>query len=158
VLDLGPATEQNLRVYAGFARWIRFADLLGEGWAPEVEVSPGELELPQLDRHYDIVFAWDILDRLSTHERPRLVRWLSEIAAPGARIHVVVRASEEASAYPLRFTLVDFGHIRFEPAGTALLATSRLLPAEVAKALSPLSVQRAFTLRSGLREYVALRP
>jgi hypothetical protein len=158
VLDLGPATDQSLRVYGRFARWIRFADLLGEAWWPQAEGSAGGLQLPQLDRPYDLVFAWDILDRLFPDDRPHLVRWLAEITAPGARVHVVVRASEDAIACPLRFTLVDIGHIRYEPAGTARLPLSRLLPAEVAKVLMPLQVVRAFTLRNGLREYVALRP
>jgi hypothetical protein len=158
VLDLGPATDQSLRVYGRFARWIRFADLLGEAWWPQAEGSAAGLQLPQLDRPYDLVFAWDILDRLFPEDRPQLVRWLAEITAPGAHVHVVVRASEDAIAYPLRFTLVDVGHIRYETTGKARLPLYRLLPAEVAKVLAPLQVVRAFTLRNALREYVAVRP
>ena len=158
VLDLGPATDQSLRAYGRFARWICFADLLGEAWWPHDVGSAAGLQLPQLDRTYDLVFAWDILDRLLPDDRPHLVQWLADITAPGAHIHVVVRASEDAITYPLRFTLVDIGHIRYEPTGTAPLPVSRLLPAEVAKVLMPLRVVRAFTLRNGLREYVVLRP
>lgn len=158
VLDLGPASDQNLRIYGRFARWIRFADLLGETWWPRPEGSAAGLQLPKLDRRYDLVFAWDILDRLFPEDRPQLVQWLAEITAPGARFHVVVRASEDAIAYPLRFTLVDVGHIRYEPTGESRLPLYRLLPAEVAKVLAPLQVVRAFTLRNALREYVAVRP
>jgi hypothetical protein len=158
VLDLGPASDQSLRVYGRFARWIRFADLLGEAWWPRAEGSAAGLQLPQLDRAYDLVFAWDILDRLFPDDRSDLVRWLADNTAPGARVHVVVRASEDAIACALRFTVVDVGHIRYEPAGTSRLPQSRLLPAEVAKVLAPLQVLRAFTLKNGLREYVAVHP
>ena len=88
-------------------------------------------------------------------ERLRLVRWLAEITAPRARVHVVVRGAEDAIACPLRFTLetgwLDIGHIRYEPAGTTRLPLSRLLPAEVAKVLAPLQVLRAFTLKNGFK-------
>jgi hypothetical protein len=158
VLDLGAATGQNLRVYSRFARWIHFADLLGEQWSYRGEPSAGGLHLPRLDRAYDLVFAWDILDRLFPEARSRLVQWLTDITAPETRIHAVVRASEHAISRPLRFTLMDVGRIRYETAGTARLPVSRMLPAEVAKVLAPLRVAHAFTLKNGLREYLAVRP
>ena len=63
VLDLGPASDQSLHAYGRVARWIRFADLLGEAWWPQAEAPTAGLQLPQLDRPYDLVFAWDILKR-----------------------------------------------------------------------------------------------
>lgn len=158
VLDLGVAADQSLRVYSRFARWVHFADLLGEPWIPHAEPAVGGLHLPQLDRAFDLVFGWDILDRLFPDSRARLVQWLTDVTAPGARIHMVVRAAEDAIACPLRFTVLDVGRIRYEPAGTVRLPLSRLLPAEVARALAPLRVAHAFTLKNGLREYTAIRP
>lgn len=158
VLDLGTGTDQSLRVFSRFARWIHFADLLGEPWSQRGEESSGGLHLPRLDRAYDIVFAWDILDRLFPEARSRLVQWLTDTTEPKARVHAVVRTSEDAIARPLRFTLTDVGRIRYETVGTARLPLPRLLPAEVAKVLAPLRVAHAFTLKNGLREYVAIRP
>lgn len=160
VLDLGPAADVSLRVYSRFARWVRFADLLGEAWWPGAEgPSPGVLRTvpPRLERPYDLVFAWDILDRLYPDERPRLVEWLADITDPELRLHVVVRASTSAMAHPLRFALVDVDRIRYEPVSKARVAPSSLLPAEVARLLEPLRVVHAFTLKTGFREYVAVR-
>ena len=105
MLDLGPASGQNLLVYGRFARWIHFADLFGEPWSQRTEESAGGLHLPRLDRAYDVVFAWDTLDRLFPEARSRLVQWLINITAPTTRVHAVVRASEgchlaSASVYP----------------------------------------------------------
>ena len=158
VLDLGAAADQNLRVYSRFARWIHFADLLGEPWTQRGEPAVAGLHLPKLDRAYDVVFAWDILDRLFPEARSRLVQWLMDTTAAKTRIHAVVRASEDAIARPLRFTLIDVGRIRYEIAGTAPQPLFKLLPAEVAKVLAPFRVANAFTLKNGLREYVAIRP
>ncbi|HET9438920.1 MAG TPA: hypothetical protein VFO52_02045 [Longimicrobiales bacterium] len=156
VLDLGAASEQSLRVYSRFARWIHFADLLSETWPQQS--SGGAWQLPKLERAYDLVFGWDILDRMFPEAGSRLVQWLTNSTAPGARVHVIVRASEDAISRPLRFTLMDVGRIRYEIAGTARLPLARLLPAEVGKVLAPLRVEHAFTLKSGLREYLAVRP
>lgn len=158
VLDLGPASNQSLQVYGRFARWIYFADLLGEPLRPRAEGAPVGLQLAKFERPYDFVFAWDILDRLFPEDRAHLVRWLVDSTAPQARVHVVIRSSDDAIAHPLRFTVVDNGHIRYEPAGTTRLPLARLLPAEVAKVLAPLRVAHAFTLKNGLREYMAVRP
>jgi hypothetical protein len=160
ILDLGQAADQSLRVYSRFARWVQFADMLGDSRFSATRGSAGvQLEdLPsQPDRPYDIVFAWDVLDRLLPWGRPGMVQGLAALTAPGARLHIIVRASDEAIMRPLRFTLLDTDRIRYEPAGTERLPRPGLLPAEVITVLAPFRVLRAFTLRSGLREYVAVR-
>ena len=158
VLDLGPALNANLAVYSRFARWVRFADVLGDsGWA-RAGVAVGSLgSIPAQPEHpYDLVFAWDALDRLFPEDRLRLVEGLAGVTAPGARMHLIARA-DDALARPLRFTLVDLNRIRYEPMAGAPLPKPRLLPAELMKLLAPFRVLHAFTLRSGLREYVAMR-
>lgn len=158
-LDLGPATDRSLRSYSRFARWIRFADLFGEPWPHAGEAAGGPLNtvLPPLDRPYDLVFAWDALDRLLPDDRPRLVEWLADGTAADAHLHLVVRTSDEALMTPVRFVLLDTDRIRYEAAGTARLPPSRLLPADVARVLGPFQVVHAFTLKTGFREYVAHR-
>ncbi len=157
VLDLGPAANSSLRVYSRFARRVRFADLLAtdpsvEGWDAVLSAVP-----PQPERPYDLVFAWDILDRLGPEERLRLVKRLVELSAADARLHVVVEDAGRATTHPLRFTLLDVDRMSSEPAGSERSARPPLLPAEVGRLLAPFQVVRAFTLKGGLREYVAVR-
>ena len=160
IVDLGPATGESLGVYSRYARWVRFADVLGEAWRPREQRSVAGL-LQQIpanpQRPYDFVFAWDILDRLFAGDRPRLVEWVADVTAPGARLHVLVRTSENAPMQPLRFSLLGTDRLRFEPTSPARLPPSKLLPADVAKLLAPLQVVNAFTLKTGFREYVAVR-
>jgi hypothetical protein len=157
VLDLGPASESSLNIYGRFARRVRFSDVLAaatspQGWAGAINALP-----PQPERPYDLVFAWDIMDRLDAEGRKRLVERLAAISAPDARIHLMVEEAEKAATVPLRFTLLDVDRVRCEATGPARATPPRLLPAQVEKVLSPFKVQRAFTLKGGLREYVAVR-
>jgi hypothetical protein len=160
VLDLGPAADASLHLYSRYARWIRFVDLFGGGWSQAAGAgSTLTSALPaQPARPYDLVFAWDALDRLSAEERQRLVKRLAEVTAPGARLHLVVRAADHAPATPLRFTLLDTARVRFEATSPTRLPRAGLLPAQVATLLMPFQVKHAFTLKTGLREYVAVRP
>jgi hypothetical protein len=156
VLDLGPASDASLRVYIRFARKVRFADLLTAasegGWPKALAELPAQPERP-----YDLVFAWDILDRITPEERRRLLARVTQVSAPNARMFVGVDASGSPMAQPLKYTLLDVDRLRCEPTGPARPARPPLLPAEVEKLLAPFHVVRAFTLKGGLREYVAVR-
>lgn len=157
VLDLGAATDSSLQVYSRFARRIRFADLFADTTTREGRARALRALPAQPDEPYDLVFAWDILDRLFPEERPRLVQRLAEITAPGARLHVVIDASESSGVRPHRFALLDTGRVQCESVGPARPARRPLLPAEVERLLDPFQVVRAFTLKGGFREYVAVR-
>ena len=160
VLDLGAANPSSLAVYSRYARRIRFADLTGYATSLRGRGSvPGLLEAvpPQPDRPYDLIFAWDVLDRLFDEYHAPLVNRLARVTAPHARLHVVVRASEEEATRPLRFRLREIDRMLYEPAGSPQPARPRLLPAPLAQLLTPFQVAHGFTLKGGLREYVAIR-
>lgn len=157
VLDLGAATGSSLEIYRRYAGHVRFADLLTERAEHGLAGVLGSLpERPE--RPYDMVFAWDTFDRLRSTERSRLVRRLEEITSSRARLHLVVDASEDTGrSPPLRFTLLSVDRVRAEPAGPERLRHDRLLPADVEEMLGPFRVVRGFTLKGGIREYVAAR-
>jgi trans-aconitate methyltransferase len=160
VLDLGSGTASSLALYSGYARYLRFADLLSRatahrGRGPVDDLLDGIPSQPR--QPYDLVFAWDILDRLFPEHHGTLVKRLVAVTAPGARLHVVMRASEQGPARPLQFTLLASDRMRYEPTGAAQPVVPRLLPAQVAHLLEPFHVVHGYTLKGGLREYVAIR-
>jgi hypothetical protein len=160
VLDLGSGSPESLEAYHRFARRIRFADLLGYAISPRGRGPVEDLlrEIPaQPDAPYDLVFAWDVLDRLFPEYHGPLVTRLVEVTAPEARLHVVARGSAESVMRPLRFSLLGTDRMRYEPAGRDRPALPRLLPAQVAHILEPFRVTRGFTLKGEMREYVAVR-
>ena len=157
VLDLGPATESQLRVFGSFARQVRFADLLttpphGEAWSAALRALP-----PHPHRPYDLVLAWNVLDRILPEERPSLIERLAELTAPAARLYIVVDGSGTPFSPPLRFTLVGVDRVHEEAIGAPEATHAPLLPAQVERLLRPFEVSRGITLRSGMREYVATK-
>lgn len=163
VLDLGSASGTSLRVYRRFADRVQFADLLSvrarQGFNAALDSLPD-----RPDRPFDLIFTWHALDRLRPRERRRLVERLAELSAPDARLHAVVggvgatgTGRDEAGEIPHRFGILDTGRIRYERSGRSEPYRERLLPADVEELLAPFSVARGVTLKSGLREYVALR-
>jgi hypothetical protein len=151
--------SSSLAVYSRFVREVCFADVLGYmrsgtgkgGVAGMLEAIPDRAE-----PRYDLVFAWDILDRLFDDYRAPLVERLARVTTPDGRLHLVVRSSGETPR-PLRFALLGPDRMRYQPAGPPQPAGKRLLPAEVAALLEPFRVVHGFTLRGDLREYVAIR-
>lgn len=155
VLDLGEADGRRLRLLGRFARSVRFAGLVpsgptGEGWLDALAPHPRQA--------YDVVLAWDLLDRVPATHHAEVVARLAEITAEGARLYAVVDSNAATSRRTVSFSLADLEHVSEREIGMPTPAGSPLLPAQVERALSPFQVTRAFTLRSGKREYVAVRP
>ena len=117
ILDLADhAGNSHLEVLGQFSRQIRFAGLApspphGDAFASAL------LELPPGPCAYDIVLAWDVMDRLGPHERERLMDYLVEVTAPRAWLHAVVDSSGDESAPPLRFTLIDLDRVSRQAVG-----------------------------------------
>lgn len=155
VLDLGPASSRTLDSYADFARRVRFADVAaawGDGWERVLEALP-----PQPVQPYDVILGWDTLDRIPAEGRRRLMGRLKEVTAPDAALHMVVRGTREADSRPLRFELIAGDRIAYLPVGPERPGRDPILPAEMERILNPFRVVRGFTLKGGLREYVARR-
>jgi hypothetical protein len=155
VLDLGRAAGAKLDLYTPVARRMRFVDLLetgGTGWADAVKEIPAEPDHP-----YDLVLAWDLLDRMPPRHHAALVSRLARVVPPQARLHLLVAASEASLPELFRFTPLGPGRLRYDPTNLPRPPHPRLHPAEVERILEPFRVTRAFTLKVGFREFVAIR-
>lgn len=158
VLDVGSGSEKSFSFYGRYARQIRFADLLkgppaqGGTWSAALKAMP-----PPPEGFYDIVMAWNLLDRLKPSARGVFVERLADVTTLGARLYVLVDASGEPTPRPLSFSLLSTDRVSQKPVGPPHPAYPQLLPAAVERLLQPFEVVQAFTLRRGLREYVAFR-
>lgn len=152
ILDLGEGNNRQMEALAPYARLIRFIGLVpGTGdaaMAADPSVLPEHPEYP-----YDVVLAWGVLDRLGPETRLALIRRLTAITAPDARMYASV--SGATMVQPVRSTLLGVGRVEEEPVGPPRPTGPQLLPAQVEKLLLPWTISQAFSLRVGMREYVA---
>lgn len=158
ILDLGLAAGRPLRLLGRFGRRIRFAGLLPDPPRAGALTSALYAIPPDPVQPYDVVLAWDVLDRLDAAEREAVVDRLVAVTAPGARLYTVVEASGAVTTRPVRLTLVELDRVTQEPVGPPEPARPQLLPGHVERALAPFEVVNAFNLKVGLREYVAVKP
>ena len=157
ILDMGPAVGANFQLYRRFARQVRFSDLLVD--PPRGSSLSRFLDslAPPQTRTFDLVLLWNLLDLLNPEDRTRLIHRIHEITGSGARVYVLVDASETGTTRPFRFTLLGLDRVLQEPSGPLRSNSSPLLPAEVERLLRPFEVFHAFTLRGGLREYMGVK-
>ncbi len=156
VLDLGPANSASLAVHGQVARRVRFLDLFSSPDGPRSGLSETLDTLPPDPPHpFDVVFAWNALDRLFPEERPLLVARLAEFATPSALLHIMVEMSDTSTVRAHRFSLLDAERVTYLRRSPTPRYLPPLLPAEVERLLHPFRVLRAFTLKAGFREYVA---
>ena len=156
-LDLADhAGNSHLEVLGQFSRQIRFAGLTPS--PPHGEAFASALtELPPGPCAYDVVLAWDVMDRLGPHERERLMDCLVEVTAPRAWLHAVVDSSGDESAPPLRLTLINLDRVSQQAVGPPEPLAPQLLPMHVERLFRPFEIVHAYTLRARWREYVARR-
>lgn len=155
ILDLGSAQGRQLRLLGRFGRKVRFAGVLprtqdGKDWIDALHALP-----PNPDQPYDVVLLWDLLDRLPAAERGRIMERITGITAEGARLYVLVDASETKKRPPLAFAIEEVDRVSQLAMGPPEPTYGPILPAQLERTLSPFKVAHAFTLRGGLREYVA---
>jgi len=157
VLDLGPASGAQLRVLGPFASQVRFADLLrrasgGSAWEEALRAIE-----PNPAKPYDVVLAWDLLDRLDPEGRAALVARLAAVSAPRARLYAVVAGEGSHASSLHRFELLGRDRVAEWPEDDARHFTGPLLPAPLERTLLPFEVVNAYMLRHGAREYVAMK-
>ena len=156
-LDLGAASAANLNVCGRFASQIRFAGGSPHPSAVAAEEAAAASLPPNVDRPYDVVLAWDTLDWLDEPGRRTLVERVVDITAASARLYLVVDASTTPTRRRTRATLLDTDRVAQRPVGPEEPRGRPLLPAQVEQLIAPFEVQHAYSLRTGLREYVAIR-
>lgn len=155
LLDLGLANNEHLAFFGRLAQQVRFAGLIpvppsGDDFLAALDSIPPDPKHP-----YDVVLAWDVFDRIGPDERAALIQRLDHVTAPGARLYTVVESTDASTTRPLRHTIVEPGRLRQEPVGPSEPARPQILPAQVERLLAPFEIIHAFSLRVGLREYVA---
>lgn len=157
ILDLGPAAETHLRIFRRYARKFRFAGLLPTPPRGAALVEALRALPPHPSQPYDAVFAWNILDLLEERERTFVVDRLGALTASGSTLYVVTGNPDDARGRAIQFTLQDAKTVSERRVGSMEPGGRELLPARMERVLAPFEVVRGFTLRHGLREYLAVK-
>lgn len=164
VLDLGPAHQANLDIYATIADGVRIVPLVRkDGLAGLQDLDPEEFAarlnrlLPVAEEGFGLVLMWDLLNYLVDDQPSLLAHHLAAIATSGARIHAMTITTETMPAEPSRYGLLEGGRLTYRPTTRHRTAAPDPPPALVERWMKSFRVERSFLLRHGIREFIAVR-
>jgi hypothetical protein len=157
VLDFGPAVPENIEFFSGFATRVQVIDAFRDGSDP----APAIRILNDLvSRHrgsFHLVLLWDALNYLAAAQAADVAAAVVPLCRPGARCMAMVATSDTMPASPRRYRVVDTSHLSYEGSTSEELGAPQMTPAAVERVLRGFSIEHAFVLRNGVREYVATR-
>ena len=156
-LDLGPAVPENFAFLAGAAGRIQILDALRDTLDPGFAIRSLKKLAPELEYTFHLVLMWDYLNYLTPDQSSNLVEAITPLCRPDARCLAIVYSAETMPARPVKYRVADRGNLIYERSTTDLIGAPQLTPAAVEAVLDGFSIEHAFVLRNGVREYVAVR-
>jgi hypothetical protein len=165
ILDLGPATADNVTALGEVARWVRILDLtrieVGRRSSLPETIENGIRSLCALatdqDAVHDLVLAWDLVNYVPRNRVSPLMEALGDLCTAGGRVLLSVTENHPIPARPNRHRIIGPSRVRVETITSEIGVAPELPPAAVERALKGFQIERTFVLRHGVREYVALK-
>ena len=165
ILDLGPATSENVDFFSRFHCQLKIIDLLGRlveepSSAIKLENAPenflDEL-LPLNQQPFDLILAWTVFDHLEREAARHLAARLAQLTHPGAPVFAIISIGQKTSSTGLTFTIRDDDALEYRPAALPQQRSGRFKPAAFSQLLDGFSIDHSVVLRHGYQEYVAVR-
>jgi len=172
-LDLGPAIGPNVEFLSRYVRSVQVGDLWTTLCTTAPTSGPGRVERalePLLDSpldqiaptreppgRYHGILTWDLLNYLDRDELQVAATALSRALRPGGFLLALVYYSADMPAEPLRYRILDTETLRHETPQVRRPAP-RYPQRTLNQAFSDLAIDRSFLLKTGLQEYLFVRP
>ena len=176
-LDLGPAIGPNVQFLSRYVRSVQVGDLWATLRSTAPTSGPGRIEraleplidplpdpLPDqgaLDQggpgRYHGILTWDLLNYLDREELQVAATALSRALRPGGFLLALIYYAADMPAEPLRYHILDTETLRHE--APQLRRPSPRYPQRTLNlAFSSLAIDRSYLLKTGLQEYLFVRP
>ncbi len=155
VLDLGPASPNNLEFFARNGVRLTVADLY-RGFGHQrrsTELLSKLLRYEGGDR-FDLVLAWDVLNYLKRDELGVLVESLATHLCSGTLIHAFIVTAREMAPEPISYRIEDGRTLICGPKKGRPIRAPRYVEPELLRSMPSLTVEHCFRLRNGMAEYV----
>jgi hypothetical protein len=157
ILDLGPAIVENVDFFSNFAARIQIVDALRDSVDPEPAIAVLRRLASESEAGFHLVLLWDCLNYLSPAQGAALVSSVMPLCCPDARCLAMAVTSDTMPASPTRYRIVDDRHLNYERSTTDVMGAPQMTPVVMEELLVGFSIEHAFVLRNGIREFVAIR-
>ncbi|MCZ6508294.1 MAG: hypothetical protein O7A98_11250 [Acidobacteria bacterium] len=159
VLDLGPASNGNVRFFSG--HWCRlyiadlFRTLRQRGLPPDQSESfDRELEATLPNGCFDLILCWDLLDYLSSSQMKILGSQLAKRSRPGSRMFALIAPHGHIPDSPQSFEILSAESVRYTNNAAGRRPAPGYREPELNRWISPFAVESCYLLRHGIQEYI----
>jgi hypothetical protein len=155
VLDLGPASRDNLEFFGRNGVRLTVADLY-RGFGRERRSSELISKLLRYDRsdHFDLMLAWDVLNYLTREELGALVASLGPHFRSGTLIHAFIVTAREMAPAPISYRIADGRTLIRQSTEGRPIRSPRYVEPDLLRSMPGLTVEHCFQLRNGMAEYL----
>lgn len=155
VLDLGPASPNNLEFFGKSGARLTVADLY-RSFARERRSAALLSKLLRYGRddHFDLVLAWDVLNYLRREELGGLVESLAPHLRSGTLVHAFIVTARDMAPAPISYRIDDGMTLVCESRRGRRIRSPRYVEPQLLRSMPGLSVEHRFQLRNGMAEYV----
>ncbi len=159
VLDLGPASGENVAFFADRACTLHVEDLYTT-LRDRIAAGPGRAEellpIPEETR-FDVVLTWDLFNYVDAEELADLASRLARLCRPGALLYAMIGYLAEIPDRPTRYRLINSSTLLYDPPSTLTSASKRYSTRDLSQALRGFRLATSFLLRNGYQEFLFIR-
>jgi hypothetical protein len=154
VLDLGPASRDNLEFFGRRGVRLTVADLYrGCGHQRRSKELLSKLLRYQRSDRFDLVLAWDVLNYLKREELGALVESLGDHLSSGTLLHAFIVTARDMAPEPITYRIED-GETLVPVSKPGRSVSPRYVEPELLRSMPGMTVEHRFQLRNGMAEYV----
>jgi hypothetical protein len=164
ILELGPARGDNIEFWSRYGPSLYVADLrsglplpvaIEDPDNPEVSEPDWEhlLDLP-VDRRFDVILAWDLLNYLELSAAASLIRYLSRFCRPGTILFALIFDQKQMPEVITVYRIVDQERLCYDYGSPAMRACPRHQPRALTGIMRHFQTANSFRLQNGIVEYL----
>ena len=154
LLDLGPASNGNVRYFSGLCSRVYVNDLYAALQGPSRRDAAMQVGSGEESATFDAIIAWDLLNYLDPSELSSVLCRLAILARPRAVLFALVGYRSEIPDRPMLFQIQGDGDLEYEEEGSHRRAAPRHSARDLGLALPGFETLGSYLLQNGYREFV----
>jgi hypothetical protein len=166
ILDLGPASNQNIEFFSQFSCKLYIEDLYEtlssfDFFSPEDgftydAVLSYLLPYPKTVR-FDLILAWDLFNYLERDVLRNLIQHLSKFSHTGTLLLGLISTRKHIPETPYQFKILDPESMIYRASSSVMKPCPRYEGRDLGHLLPEFRVCNSFLLRNGFKEYLFVR-
>jgi hypothetical protein len=164
ILELGPVRGDSLEFWSRYGPSVYIADLRSSLPLPAMAEDPDNPDPPEPDwghildlpvnRRFDVILTWDLLNYLELPAAASLVRYLSRFCRPGTMLFALIFDQKQMPEEITIYRIVDQGRLRYDSGSPAMRACPRHQPRALTGIMRRFRTANSFRLQNGVVEYL----